>query len=428
MSFVVTCPGCSKRLKVKDEARGGRIRCPECQEKIELDEESDEDDDDFDEPVVRKPRPSSKSSGKKSRKSKSKGNGFPLLLVGGIGAAVILLTVMGVGGYALISAFSKSSAASAAWVKHTEPNLFEIETPAPFGPDPDSVGNPSRRGFLVKHEGIEYSCVTIRGTRSPSTFDEAWRGVRFSSVMQDPKNRVTDRRYLGTGQYVQGGFEGGEIHVESQVAEDMQIWFRNDHTRLMLTMKYAKNRSDPKTERDRFFGSLKFTGGGAQTPANPAPALASTPKPAAGPAWISYQHENLFTVETPTAMQVQPLAHRVTTNLRSTNRQTIYNCAVGTAPVDIYSAPGRSQSFMDSFLQNLQSKYGMQFQEKTFLRQGKIEGVQVKAEKQGVVIYAQYWFTTAQQFVTLEMIYPAKQSDPKTERERFFGSLKFLNQ
>ncbi|MDB5336897.1 MAG: hypothetical protein JWN70_2516 [Planctomycetaceae bacterium] len=117
MSLLVACPNCEKTLKMKDEAAGKKVRCPDCATVISIpatstDSDDDfangleetvspqrkrrvpKDDDNFDDMPVLKPR-SQKSSKKKANKLQSSETNW--LLIGGCGGGglvAILLVVM----------------------------------------------------------------------------------------------------------------------------------------------------------------------------------------------------------------------------------------------------------------------------------------------------------------------------------------------
>jgi len=253
MSFVVACPKCSKRLKVKDEARGGRVRCPECREPIDLEQESVDNEQRFDEPVNKGKQPEERSRGKKARASRQ--HGANLWLIGGVGAALLVLVGLGVGGYVLWTQApgSSTSAATAIWVKHSEPGLLEIETPAAFGPNRDTVGKKNVRGVIARHDGIEYFITIIQAPHYAASFTEGW--TDFKTRMRFPK---FEERPLGAGEYEQGGFQGCEFRLNSHAIEDFQFWLRDDRQIVLLCVKYPKDRAEPKAARDRFFGSAKL--------------------------------------------------------------------------------------------------------------------------------------------------------------------------
>ena len=117
MSLSITCSNCDKKLKVKEELAGKKIRCPDCSTAIsvpaksaaaddDLSDDRDEpasprrkrrvvkDEDDFDDMPVLKPR------GPKSKKKSSTGksSGMRWLLLGGsftVGLVVVLGVILG---------------------------------------------------------------------------------------------------------------------------------------------------------------------------------------------------------------------------------------------------------------------------------------------------------------------------------------------
>ena len=89
MAIALTCD-CGKKLNVKDELEGKRIKCPKCQSSLLVGSENDDgDDNDGDEDEA----PKKKKSGKKEEK---KGGGKALFAV--IGVVVVLLGCCCVGG------------------------------------------------------------------------------------------------------------------------------------------------------------------------------------------------------------------------------------------------------------------------------------------------------------------------------------------
>ncbi|HZZ77739.1 MAG TPA: hypothetical protein VFE62_04420 [Gemmataceae bacterium] len=96
MAIALTCD-CGKKLNVKDELEGKRIKCPKCQSSL-LVESASNDDDDGDEEETPK-----KKSGKKEQK---KGGGMALYAA--VGAVVVLLGCCclggaGTGGYFMLN-------------------------------------------------------------------------------------------------------------------------------------------------------------------------------------------------------------------------------------------------------------------------------------------------------------------------------------
>lgn len=113
MPLIVSCGECGKRYKVGDDKAGKRIKCAGCGGVIPI--PANEEEDPWDAPVEeeyepepppsRRSLPAVRSSGSRAnmkrpkKGSKGSGGGKGLLIGGIIGGAVLLLSMVGVGGY-----------------------------------------------------------------------------------------------------------------------------------------------------------------------------------------------------------------------------------------------------------------------------------------------------------------------------------------
>ena len=83
MGLRIRCPSCDASNRVDEEKRGARIRCRECDERFRVPEE-DEEDEVEDRPVR-----------KKTKKKKKAGIPTLVWVLGGVGAALLLLIMIG---------------------------------------------------------------------------------------------------------------------------------------------------------------------------------------------------------------------------------------------------------------------------------------------------------------------------------------------
>src|ERR1041385_8409426 len=126
MSVRVTCPACDTTMTVSDEKRGSKVRCKECDKSIPVPEESRGKKQRDEEAAIQDSRKLKvKSANRKSsaddddegdddRPVKMKGkpakSGFPVLLLVGEIAAILLICVAGVGGVGALVFWPRSPA------------------------------------------------------------------------------------------------------------------------------------------------------------------------------------------------------------------------------------------------------------------------------------------------------------------------------
>ncbi len=305
MAISLECTGCSKKLKVKDEASGKRIKCPECQAvlavpklesvggeddflgglneavkqekrrpRIEPDED-DEDSEDYDDaPSASAPRRRTKPAASKKKKSSSGsgGGGGALKAIGG--ALVGLLVILGIVGKVVQVARNGGFLnGTATWTQFTHPTGgASIEMPGV--PKLDIKQSGAANGQVYSVDNGRYACSFASVPFPPGTPDISNNAMATRLVFDEVKRGFTaskpGSRFISESPQRQGTATGQEFTFEVGIAVNQSRVFLTPTHVIVAEFVYQKGR-DPTTERNRFFNSLQITGqaGGAM----PAPGM-----------------------------------------------------------------------------------------------------------------------------------------------------------
>ena len=307
MAISLECTGCSKKLKVKDEAAGKRIKCPECQAvltvpkpesagdeddflgglneavkqekrrpRLEPDED-DEDSEDYDDaPSSSAPRRRSKPAASKTKKRTSSGSGGGGGVLKAIGGGLVaLLVILGiVGKVAQVARNGGFLNSSAKWTQFTHPTGgASIEMPGT--PKLDIKQSGAANGQVYSVDNGRYACSFASVPFPPGTPDISSNAVATRIVFDEVKRTFTaskpGSRFISESPQRVGTVTGQEFTFEVGIAMNQSRVFLTPTHVIVAEFVYQKGR-DPTTERTRFFNSLQITAqaGGAV----PAPGMA----------------------------------------------------------------------------------------------------------------------------------------------------------
>ena len=310
MAISLECTGCSKKLKVKDDAAGKRIKCPECQAVLTvpkpesaggeddflggLDEavkqekkrprlEPDPDDDDSedydDAPSSSAPRRRTKPAASKKKRSSSSsgGSGGMFKTIGGV--LVGLLVILGiVGKVAKVARNGGFFNAAANWTQFAHPTGgASIEMPGVPKLDVKQSGQANGQVFSVDNGG--YACSFASVPFPPGTPDISNNPVATRLVFDEVKRSFMaskpGSRFISESPQRLGNATGQEFTFEVGIAMNQSRVFLTPTHVIVAEFVYQKGR-DPTTERNRFFNSLRITalaGGAAPMPGMTMPGM-----------------------------------------------------------------------------------------------------------------------------------------------------------
>ena len=303
MSIPFECTGCGKKLKVKDESAGKRIKCPECQAVLTvpmpepvngeddflggLDEavkqekrrpraepESDDDDsEDYDDaPSASAPRRRTKPAASRTKKRKSSssgGGGGALKAIGGV--LIGLLVILGiVGKVARVARNGGFLNSTVNWTQFTHPaGAASIEMPGV--PKLDIKQSGAANGQVYSIDAGRYACSFASVPFPPGTPDISNNAIATRLVFDEVKRSFTaskpGSRFISESPQRLGTATGQEFTFEVGVAMNQSRVFLTPTHIIVAEFVYQKGR-DSATERNRFFNSLQITtqAGGAVPP------------------------------------------------------------------------------------------------------------------------------------------------------------------
>ena len=310
MAIPFECTGCGKKLKVKDESAGKRIKCPECQAVLTvpkpesaggegdflggLDEavkqekkrpraviEDDHEAEDYgDEPAAPSPKRRTKqTSAKKSSSSGSSGG--VLKTIGGV--VVGLLVILGIiGKVAKVARVGGAFNQSVSWQNFRHPSggasidmpgLATLNVKASTHPTAQ-VYTCSTQNFACSLTAVALPPLALMGiAANPAATDEVFAEMKKGLLGMKPGAHLISETRIQ-----QGATRGMELRIEFDgVVNVSRSFVTSSH--LIASEIVFKKGSEPATERDRFFNSIQLTGapvGGAaampgMTPPNFAP-------------------------------------------------------------------------------------------------------------------------------------------------------------
>jgi len=301
MPISFECTGCGKKLKIKDESAGKRIKCPECQAVLNAPKPQKKDEDDFlgglDEAVkqVKKrppaaiedddddddvedyddaPRASApKRRTKKTASKKSSGSGSAGRVFGAIGGGLVtLLVILGViGKVAKVARLGEFMNQSVSWqhFRHPTggasidmPGLATLNVKASTDPSAQ-VYTCNSRNFACSLTAVSLPPQAMAGIAiNPSALDAVFAGMK-----QGMMNFKPGARLISETRIQQGATQGMELRIEyDNVVNVSRSYVTNSH--LIACEIVFKKGSEPVADRDRYFSSVQLTGApvGGATP------------------------------------------------------------------------------------------------------------------------------------------------------------------
>lgn len=248
MPVAVNCD-CGKSLRVPDEKRGKRIKCPDCGEAVRVPDVDDADDEVAEDLAPR---------GRKAKSSKGKGKAkggigvVPLVIAGGFGLIGIIVVAV------LLAARTSSKLPVAdgvawQWFQHSAGG-FSVEVPNALHPIPTKEG-----------PGNEFNAIQIAGEHPYAvhvncfTLPRAVTAGKDTSVVLNQAAKVI----AAPGKIEQqtgirhNGHRGIDILVTgSKENRRSRLFFHHD---VVIELAVTWKAEEPIAERDRFWNSIQFT-------------------------------------------------------------------------------------------------------------------------------------------------------------------------
>lgn len=319
MAIPLECTGCGKKLKVKDESAGKRIKCPECQAVLTvpkpessgdeddflggLDDavkqekkrpraviEDDEETEDYGDAPSSSPKRRTKQTSSKKKSSGSSSGGGVLKAIGGV--VFGLLVILGlIGQVAKVARVGGAFNQSVSWQNFRHPTGgASIDMPgvatlnAVASTDPNAqVYTASTRNFSCSLTAAALPPLAQMGiAANPAAMDQVFAEMKKGMLGMKPGTRLISETRIQ-----HGTTRGMEMRVEIGDLVNVSRSFVTG-THLIASEIVFKKGTEPATERDRYFNSLQLTGapaGGAALPGmNLPPGMpgGSMPPPNAG--------------------------------------------------------------------------------------------------------------------------------------------------
>ena len=256
MSVSVSCPGCNKNIRVADEKRGKRVKCPNCATVLPVPEAEVGDDE---EPAA---APLPKTKGRK-RKKRDRESSPSLTVVFGVGLTVTAL-IIGLliwlfssrGGSGGSTGSQTTSPPADKWQVFQHPKGgFSVELPGTpqLLPSKDKLG--VTQNFLLR-DPPGHQCGFMIGY------------AEFDRSLTDGKS--TSAFLAGVTQYAKGS---GEIVQQTPVQYqgheglDSLVKYKTGfrqfrhffHRNAVLEFSIIYDSAEPTADRDRFFNSVQIT-------------------------------------------------------------------------------------------------------------------------------------------------------------------------
>ncbi len=314
MSLTVTCTNCDKKLKVKDEVAGKKIRCPACSTVFLAEEKPKDSDDDFlsglddavsskekgrrldddldddiddEELPVRQSKPRSKPTKKKSGRGKSKGTNW-LAIVGIAGGLMVGLLFIAL----LIPAIAqarKAAARFANWPTFRHPlGLAQIDMPG----TPVFNAQQSMNGaqtYTLNGNAYQMS-LTAAALPEPAKMvlasNPAAVDLMFTEILTKTPQKMPGSRVLSSRRITTSTVPGFEMKIEIKGISNLMQFFLVDGA--LIGAEYVtKQESRYGADRDRFFASIRgpdgnLLNGPVSTPTTaviPPTGMGATPNP-----------------------------------------------------------------------------------------------------------------------------------------------------
>ncbi len=301
MAISIECTGCGKKLKVKDEAAGKRIKCPECQAALTvpkpeapasdddflggLDEavkqekkrpraiaEEEEGAEDYDAPAALAPRRRTKK-GSSKQKSSSTSGGVLKAIGGGVFALLVILGIVGkvVKAARLGGAFNQT----VSWQKFSHPKGgASVDMPGRASFDAKSTTDPNAQVYTCSTRNFSCSLTTVALpplalvgiANDPTIADQMFAEMKKAMV-----GMKAGARLVSESNIQMGSARGMELRIEiGDLLNVSRSYLTGTH--LVASEIVFKKGRELATDRDRFFNSLQLTGVAAG-PGNPMPGM-----------------------------------------------------------------------------------------------------------------------------------------------------------
>lgn len=292
MAIPFECTGCGKKLKVKDESAGKRIKCPECQAVLtvpkpeSVDAEDDflggldeavkqerkrpraaieEDDDDVedygDDPPASAPKRRTKKTSAKRSSSSGSGGGV-LKIIGSV--FVGLLVCLGIiGKVARVARVGGAFNQSVSWQNFRHPNGgASIDMPGvatlniKASSDPNAqVYTSSTRNFACSLTATTLPPLAQMGlSTNPAMMDQVFEEMKKGMLGMKPGASLISETRIQ-----HGATRGLEMRIEFDGLVNISRSFVTN-THLIASEIVFKKGTEPATERDRFFNSIQLAG------------------------------------------------------------------------------------------------------------------------------------------------------------------------
>lgn len=312
MAIPFECTGCGKKLKVKDEAAGKRIKCPECQAVLTVPKpESAGDEDDFlgglDEAVKQEkkrpravidddedygdapPTASPKRRAKKTASRKSSGSSSAGGVLKTIGGVVIgLLVVLGIVGKVAKVGGLGGFGQSVSWQKFQHPKGgASIDMPGVATLDVRQSTDPDAPVYsaTARQFGCSFTAAALPPLAGMAANDRATAQLVFNEIKRAYMASKPGARLISESPVQLGTAIGVEMRFEvSGVINVSRTYLTPTHL-VVAEMVFQKS-SEPAADRDRYFNSIQLTGvpagGAAPMPGmNPMPGMPGMMPPGA---------------------------------------------------------------------------------------------------------------------------------------------------
>ncbi len=286
------CTGCGKKLKIKQESAGKRIKCPECQAVLTVPkpetaggeddflgglseavkqekkrpraviEDDDVEDYDDDPPVSAPQRRTKKTSSKRSSKSGSGSTGRVLGAIGG--GLVTLLVILGIiGKVAKVARVGGFMNQSISWQHFRHPSGgASIDMPGVATFNVKASTNPLAQVYTCNASNFACSLTAValppQGLANVAA-NPAGLDAVFAGMKQGMMNVKPGARLISETRIQHGTTPGLELRIEyDDVVNVSRSFITSSH--LVASEIVFKKNSEPATERDRYFGSIQLTG------------------------------------------------------------------------------------------------------------------------------------------------------------------------
>ncbi len=276
MSVSVSCPGCNKTIRVADEKRGKRVKCPNCATVLPVPEIEVSDDE---EPLA---APLPKTKGRK-RKKRGRESSPSLTVVVGVGLTVTALII----GLLIWNFSSRSDSRGSTGSQATAPPNINSQTTAPPANNSQATAASADKWQVFQHATGGFS-VELPGI--PQLLPSKDKlGVTQNFLLRDPPGHqcgfmvgyaefdrsvtagMSTSAFLtratqnakGSGEIVQQTPVQYQDHEGLDTLVKYKTGFRQfrhfSHRNAVLEFSIIYDSTEPAADRDRFFNSVQLT-------------------------------------------------------------------------------------------------------------------------------------------------------------------------